>query len=269
MRWFALHVGLRASDAELALPLLQETGSTGAETRPDGLVAWFRRRCDAEQACVVIRARFPRARTRLASAVDRDWANEWRRRVRSLRLGRLWVGPPWLRAPRGAVAITIEPGMAFGTGDHPTTRLCLAAVDAFCAAHEGASVLDVGTGSGLLALAARALGASHVVGIDNDPVAVSTARANARANGLRGVRFSGTPLHRVRGTFDLVVANLTGPTLLPLAPLLRARTGLRLVLCGIRAREQAHVEAAYAVGRFTLARRASRGGWVRLEFAIR
>lgn len=268
MRWFALHVAVPAADAELALPLLQESGSTGAETRTDGLVAWFRLRCDAEQAREAIRQRFPRSRTRVASTADRDWANEWRRRVRSIRVGRMWVGPPWLRekAPHTAIAIAIEPGMAFGTGDHPTTRLCLAAVGSFCAAHEGASVLDVGTGSGLLALAARALGASRIVGIDNDPVAVSTARANARANGIRGVRFAETPLDRVRGTFDLVVANLTGRTLLPLAPLLRARTRSRLVLCGIRERERADVEAAYAADGFTCTFRASRGGWVRIEF---
>ncbi|MEK7866903.1 MAG: 50S ribosomal protein L11 methyltransferase [Planctomycetota bacterium] len=270
MRWFALHVGVREAEAELAQLLLHEHGSTGIECR-DGplLVAWFRGRDDAERARADVCARFPGARTRLASAPDRDWAREWRRRVRALRVGRLWVGPPWLRgkAPRGAIALVIEPGMAFGTGDHPTTALCLAAVDAFCAEHEGASVLDVGTGSGLLALAARALGASRVIGIDTDPVAVSTARANARANRLSGVRFSATPIERVRGVFDLVVANLTGPTLLPLAPLLRTRTRSRLVLCGIRANEARQVEAAYAALGLAPLRRASRRGWVRLTFS--
>lgn len=269
MRWYALHVVVRDADTDRAQLLLHENGSTGVEIRTGArLVAWFRRREDAERARGAVRREMLAARTRLTSAADRDWANEWRRHVRPVRVGRLWIGPSWLRAraPRGAVALTIEPGMAFGTGDHPTTRLCLEAVEAFCATRDGASVLDIGTGSGLLALVASALGASRVTGIDNDPVAVATARANARVNGLGAVRFSGTPLHRVRGTFDLVVANLTAAALVPLARELLARTRGRLALCGIRSRERFRVESAYASCGLSIVGRATRRGWVRLDF---
>src|SRR5205807_721713 len=90
------------------------------------------------------------ARLTLDEIETLDWSNEWKSRIKSVSVGRLWVGPPWEKPPPEKIAIVIEPKMAFGTGDHPTTALCLAAVDAFMAAHPGASVLDVGTGTGVL-----------------------------------------------------------------------------------------------------------------------
>ena len=99
---------------------------------------------------------------------EEDWSETWKAHVRSVTAGRLWVGPPWEkeRAPPELIRVVIEPGMAFGTGDHPTTRFCLEALDEVLARKPGARLLDVGTGSGVLAIAGSKLGASKIVGVD-------------------------------------------------------------------------------------------------------
>lgn len=146
--------------------------------------------------------------------VEPGWEDRWRDFHRPLRIGELWVGPPWETAPADAVAVVIDPGRAFGTGAHATTRLCLELV----LAQERGSLLDVGCGSGVLAIAAAKLGFAPVTALDDDPVAVEVAAENAVLNGARiDVRLAdatATPLPAA----DLVVANIA------LAPL-RALAG--------------------------------------------
>lgn len=108
------------------------------------------------------------------------WEDAWRAFHRPVRAGPLWIGPPWERPDPGALAVVIDPGQAFGTGAHATTRLCLELL-----AEQGrGSLLDLGCGSGVLAIAAVRLGFGPVVALDDDPAAVEAARANARANGV-------------------------------------------------------------------------------------
>jgi ribosomal protein L11 methyltransferase len=144
------------------------------------------------------------------------------------------------------VEVTLDPGMAFGTGTHPTTSLCLAALSARLDARPGARVLDVGTGSGLLAIAARKLGASLVVGSDNDPVAVRTALENAALNGVQ-VHLDGRDVGEQPGPFDLILANILANTLCELAPAIAAQLaphGL-VLLSGILTAQEEEVRAAY------------------------
>ncbi len=169
---------------------------------------------------------------------DEDWQRVWQRRLRARRIGRLLVRPSWdAKAARaGEVTIDIEPGMAFGTGEHPTTALCLRALER--AVRGGESVLDLGTGSGILAIAAAKLGAAHVLALDVDPQAVRAARENARRNGVEAVVDARvgtlTPEVAEGGRFHLVCANIDGLTLERLAPLLAQSLapGGRLVLSG-------------------------------------
>jgi ribosomal protein L11 methyltransferase len=149
-----------------------------------------------------------------------------------------------LAAPAGGVRVVIEPGLAFGTGDHPTTGLCLEALDVFLQRNPDASVLDVGTGSGVLAIAARKLGAGLVVATDNDPVAVRVARENAAAN---GVLIDVRPEIPEGVVFDLVLANILANTLVELAPRLMAALAprARLVLSGILEGQIREVTVAY------------------------
>jgi ribosomal protein L11 methyltransferase len=132
------------------------------------------------------------------------------------------------------VEVVLDPGMAFGTGTHPTTALCLAALGERVGARPGLSVLDVGTGSGLLAIAAKRLGAGRVVASDVDPEALRVARENAESNGV-ALEVTGADVHQIEGPFDLVVANILANTLVELAASLTAQVapGGRLLLSGI------------------------------------
>jgi ribosomal protein L11 methyltransferase len=157
---------------------------------------------------------------------DAAWKDAWRMHARPVRLRRLVVVPSWWRGlERARAVVRIDPGQAFGSGEHPSTQLCLRAVDRYV--RDRARVIDVGTGSGILAIAAAALGARPVVAVDNDPVAVTVARANSRRNGvaarIRVERHDG--LRGVRMRADLIVANLTADTLGPVVE--RARTRLK------------------------------------------
>ena len=211
---------------------------------------------------------------------ESDWAAAWKQHFPVLRLGRrLVIRPTWRRHRRapGDVVIAMDPGMAFGTGLHPTTRLCLAGIETWAdAGHLGrgaarngqARFLDLGCGSGVLAVAAGLLGAGEIVGLDTDPIAVEATRANARRNGLtrrlaarHGSLPSGEP------AFDLVVANLVASLLVDLAGPIRGelRPGGRLLASGIFVDREAEVAAAFGMAGLFVAGRAAEGDWVALE----
>jgi ribosomal protein L11 methyltransferase len=165
--------------------------------------------------------------------------------------------------------LAIESGGAFGSGTHATTRLLLEAVAEL--ARPGTRVLDVGTGSGILALSAARLGA-EAVGVDPDPSAIACAERNRRANGLgQGVRFVLGDAGVVADRFDLVLANLFGPTLIELASLLadRLEPDGTLLVSGALLQDVSRVERAFVRQNLTLIRRAARAGWALLGFGRR
>ena len=283
MAWFSLTIDLPELETELAEAVLYENGATGLEVRdtltpamknvraPEKgdaiIIAYFESRDDAQGAQTELASELPAARFALEEVVERDWSTEWRSQIRSVQVGRLWVGPPWEKpnAPADKVCLFIEPKMAFGTGDHPTTSLCLAAVDDFMATHPGADVLDVGTGTGVLAFAAKKLGANRVVGTDNDPVAVQLAKECAEENGLTGVELSTKTLHGVDGQFDLVLANILANTLVELAPLIAPKVKQRLVLAGTLVPQEAEVTAAFVKQGLKPAGTVVQGEWIRID----
>lgn len=190
---------------------------------------------------------------------DEDWGETWKRSFHRIRISeRLAVAPPWEAEPGDLV---IEPGLAFGTGEHPTTRACLEAIDRL--ARPGWSCLDVGCGSGVLALAAAKLG-MRAWGVDTDPDAVRSAQAAARDNGL-DARFDQTPLHAIPGRHALVVANLYAEVIVALSADLLRKTAEVLVLAGILAEREHKVTEALRTMR--LLRRRQDGDWVSLELA--
>jgi ribosomal protein L11 methyltransferase len=219
------------------------TPMPGAALAPPGralLVAWFPERVAAEAARGVHGGT-------LAEVEDEDWNESWKKELRPLDVGRVRVRPSWIDAPPppGFVEVVLDPGMAFGTGSHPTTALCLAALSDLLLDRPGAAVLDVGTGSGLLAIAARKLGAGRVAANDEDPVAVAVARENAARNGA-AVELTSEPVEAIAGAFDVVVANILANVLVALAPALAAKLapGGVLLLSGILAPQEAEVRAA-------------------------
>ena len=174
----------------------------------------------------------------------------------------LWIVPTWCEPPNlRAINLRVDPGLAFGTGTHPTTRLCLQWLSELQLA--GKTVLDYGCGSGILAMAAAALGATEVFGVDIDPQAVATARFNTEANGLAVIyAVSDRELNQ---QFDVVVANILAGPLTVLAPAICAhvKVGGHLALAGILAPQIERIEAAYAPW-IALRVTAERDGWVRM-----
>ncbi len=192
---------------------------------------------------------------------EEDWANNWKQHFKPSRVGRRMVIKPtweeWQRSPDDII-LEIDPGMAFGTGTHPTSRLCLETLERIFlslppfdvpSAPSPVTLLDVGTGSGILAIAAAKLGAPHVTAIDIDPKAVMVAEQNLALNGVAGiVTAAATPLREVVGPFSVVVANILAEELVRLAPELVAmlqQSGF-LVLSGILTEKEKIVLTGFA-----------------------
>ncbi|MBL8489742.1 MAG: 50S ribosomal protein L11 methyltransferase [Rhodocyclaceae bacterium] len=201
---------------------------------------------------------------RYTEVAEQDWVRLTQSQFEPIRVNdRLWIVPSWHAAPDpDALNLVLDPGLAFGTGSHPTTRLCL---EWLCdGVRPGSTLLDYGCGSGILGIAAARLGADPVVGIDIDPRALEAAADNARNNGvamtLRSTR------EALNETFDLVVANILTNPLCLLAPLLAGRVavGGRLALSGVLAPQAGQVMDAYAPY-MALRVGATLDGWVRLE----
>ena len=273
--------------AEAVSGLLFEAGAAGLwEDRPDGRGRLVTLAAFAPEDRERLAAFWPEARRRLAEAfgLDQDefswtlnleegldWTEKWKEGLRPVPVGpRLAVAPTWWPAaelPAAEIVLRLDPGLAFGSGHHATTFLCLRFLAEL--APGAARILDVGFGSGILALAAAALNpAAEVWGLDNDPETLAVAEANAAANDLAGrVTFSLRPPAELAAPFDLLAANLTLAPLLELAPALAALTapGGRLILAGLLAADQADEAAArYAALGFLLERRQEREEWAAL-----
>lgn len=253
------------------------------ETETCGRVAWrvfFSTRADRDAALNALRSAHRGAALEIAAVdvPDEDWAARSQASLRSIRVGRVVVAPPWDRpatadhpfesSPDRDIVVVIRPSMGFGTGHHETTRLCLGTLQEVALANR--SVLDVGTGSGVLTLAADALGAASSRGIDLDPDAIESARENRVLNGSSPrVRFEIADASDPGAAADVVLANLTGALLRRIAhQLIRlVRPGGVLVISGFQTHEAEGVLAAFAAWSGDV-RRAREGDWeaARLDF---
>ncbi len=206
------------------------------------------------------------------AVADADWVRLTQSQFEPIHIGtNIWVVPSWHEAPDpNGLILELDPGLAFGTGSHPTTRLCMEWLEAHPA--PGKSVLDYGCGSGILAMVAKKLGADDVAGVDIDPQAIESARANAERNNC-AIDFyvpddlAVTPNARhAKGQFDIVVANILSSPLKLMAPMLSGRVapGGSLVLSGVLARQAEEVAAAY-LPFIKLGVWAEQDGWVALH----
>jgi ribosomal protein L11 methyltransferase len=218
----AFWVRVRDEDEDLASSLLWEAGTQGIEVRNEAgmshLLAYF----SVPPPLTVLRASLaslPGATAEPALVSNVDWVARFRENFRGFAAGPFWIAPAWEEADRGARTIVVDPGRAFGTGTHESTRLCLDALATFAAERELGRTLDVGTGTGILAIAALKLGASLAVGVDVDPESMESARLHARLNRVGPILCLGNGALAFRtGAFDTVLANLS-------AAVLRGRRG--------------------------------------------
>jgi len=207
---------------------------------------------------------------------DSGWAERWKENFKPLRVGKhLIVSPTWeeANAKTDDIVIRIDPGMAFGTGHHETTRLCLEWLEEWASCrHDVAcrSLLDVGTGSGILAIAAGFLGYESVVGMDTDPEAIEVAQENLRINGLeKKVKLE---IGAVKGSeyFDEILANIQAKPLIDMAPILTGclKKAGRLVLSGILLEQKGRVRAVYETHGLQIVSERVDGEWCLLVFGL-
>ena len=255
--WPALVVSGLA-DTELVQAALTDFDVAAIEeTSAESWRVFFQDSSDRDRAAGALRAGFPGLSIEAIDVPDEDWAARSQADLRAVQIGRIIVAPPW-DAP---LTIVIQPSMGFGTGHHATTRLCLAALQRIDLAQR--TVLDVGTGSGVLAIAASRLGAPDVTGIDDDADAIHAAWENLALNpGAMVSLIVGDLRSTALRPADVVLANLTGGLLIASAARLKTLTSARghLVLSGFMTHEERDVLAAF--GGFAVAHRDEEEGWV-------
>jgi len=256
--WHALDLEVESAAREAVEYALMEAGALGTETKQSDnqflqVSGYFKLLPDRE----LVRAEIfealriyslpPSAVRRLDAreVANQDWLSEWKKGWQPVQAGqRFIIAPPWTRVPDSGdrIVVRIEPGMAFGTGTHETTRLCLAAIERYFA---GGSFLDVGTGTGILAIAAAKLFTDgRIEACDTDAEAIAIARKNAELNGVsERVRFRVGTIEKTTASADCVCANLTAETIAMMLPSLLAATCGRLILSGILASQSEMVGA--------------------------
>jgi ribosomal protein L11 methyltransferase len=259
---------VRSADADdLLYAQIDDFAPTAIEERHDGLRVFFASASARDGALAALSTRFNPSSI---DVPDEDWARRSQANLLSVTVGRVVVSTPWAAADAARAAdattliVVIQPSMGFGTGHHASTRLCLAAMQATDLT--GKSVLDIGTGSGVLAIAARRLGALRSVGVDNDPDAVRSARENLTLNpAVDGVSIEMADLAAMSApAADVVIANLSGAVLARSAStiLSAAAAGGIVMLSGIMSDERDDVVGAFAPGAVIWER--TEGEWVGL-----
>ena len=275
-RYPVVHMDVPSESSDEAAAALFSLGASGVEERDAAtldkpsegevlLVAHFDDEDRARIACGALP--WP---GRLTHIVGDDWKHNWRAFFKPTRIGkRLVIRPSWeeVTPKKGDVIITVDPGQAFGTGTHETTRLVLAELDA--CVRGGERVLDAGCGSGILAIGALLLGAKDALCVDVDPDAIVVTLENAEINDVADrVVANTTPVAKLRRQFDLVVANIESRVLIPMAPQLAKRVapGGTLVLSGLLAPEEVAVRKAYRGLGLRYVRTRQDGEWIALSY---
>lgn len=252
MAWLSIALELDPLQAETLSEALMEAGADSVALDPAGsqmrITVLTGTNADpaALVACAASTAGLPPPAFAVTRLENEDWVRRSQSQFGPIRLAdRLWIVPSWRTPPDpAAIVVRLDPGLAFGSGSHVSTRLVLEYLEKNI--RKADRVLDYGCGSGILAIVAAKLGAGEIAAVDIDPQALATTTANASDNGV--ILRVAAPESLPPGTFDLVVANILAGPLIALAPLLAARTrkGGRIVLSGILESQAAEVAAAYA-----------------------
>lgn len=268
-----VEVSVPSDQAELAADELWQAGATAVALHDAGSTTRVVASYPTADAARLVTAELAHRGAALVE-VDPAWRDAWKQFAQPVEVGsRLTVAPAWREVAVGApgdnrVVLRIDPGDCFGSGSHPSTRLILAALDRDPPSVSDA-VLDVGCGSGILAVAAARLGAGSVTAVDIDPAAIDVTAANAAANGVGDrITASATPINEVAGSFDLALVNVTGGVQATLAAevVRLTRPGGRILVAGLLPGQWRHVAGAYAGAAVTT--RTELEGWEGVELRV-
>jgi ribosomal protein L11 methyltransferase len=280
--WFEIHVPVTEAAKEAVSNFLFEMGCTGCEEKPEKIVAYFP---DIIPPLTIL----SKVKNYLADLAQlgfkispdavyvketllRDWQSEWKKHFTPIKItNTLYVKPTWYDfvSPPKSIVLEIDPGMAFGTGHHASTYLLLKLLEKYCAT--GDSVLDVGTGTGILSIAAKKLGAASVFAFDNDSTVVLTAKKNAAASKTEGsIHIWAGTVESIRGgKFDLIMANIIASKLLPIIPALyeRLKTSGILLLSGLLQDEEHSFYSLFKDCGVSVQTKIRKNGWT--AFAVK
>ncbi len=255
---------------------VMEMGSSGTSERDGDIVAYFEDR--GQIAGIMDELRLfrevlsssgldPNFSFEYITLPDRDWNENWKKNFSPIDVGdNLTIVPSWIEKKTDRIALIIDPGMVFGTGYHETTRTCLSLIEKYAGRTAKRSFLDVGTGTGVLAIGAAKLGFGNVVAVDTDPMAVDACIKNAKLNSLNNMSVLEGDITAVQGSFDFITANLLSEILIGIASelALRLNPGGIAVLSGMLPGQDADVMRAFEREGLSLRARIDTGSWVTL-----
>lgn len=276
MGYYEFKVSVSDKSKDALLHKMTDMGCLGVTEKSDGVIAFFRDGLDV----VALRNELTSFRRVLKESglddtfsfdyqylSERDWNEPWKKRFVPIDVGEnLSILPPWERRNNGRIPLIIDPGMAFGTGHHETTKTCLMMIERLAPETGYGRFLDVGTGTGILAIAASRLGFRHVIGVDIDPLAVDAASRNAQLNSLSNIHIKPGEISAVDGHFDLVAANLMSEVLIGIAPDIASHLENRgiVILSGILVGQEGDVIKAMNKSGLDMTENIIDGRWVSL-----
>lgn len=276
MAYYEFSIKIPDTFKDTLIQRLSEVGCLGMIENDEALVAYFSNACDIKtitndlsllKAILEKAGRAHELTFEYTLIPEQDWNETWKKGFQPVDAGELFtVLPPWEKKREGRINLVIDPAMAFGTGHHETTRSCLVLMEKYAEKLGKGSFLDIGTGTGILAIAASKLGYGRVVGIDTDPLAVEAGLLNIKINQSPDVQILDGSLSEIEDTYDVIAANLISGVLVKLAAALSARMnpGGIAILSGILLGQEDEVIEAMLNAGLRLTEKYRDGKWVSL-----
>lgn len=276
MVYYEVSIRSPEESREAIINRVMEMGSSGVSEKDGNIVAYFEDRGQIDMISGELRlfrdvlassGLNPDFSFRYILLPERDWNENWKKTFSPIDVGEnLTIVPSWLQGRTNRIPLVIDPGMVFGTGYHETTRTCLSLIEKYAGRTDKRFFLDVGTGTGVLAIGAAKLGFASVVAVDTDPMAVDAGLTNAELNGLENMAVLQGDITVVHGSFDFITANLLSEILIGIAGelALRLNPGGLAVLSGMLPGQEGGVITKFREEGFSLIERIDTGNWVTL-----